>query len=103
MTAFYLILAGMYLYYSKSKYFPHFIFKPNFPGQTWLGLLLTVGGSALFIQSDGVARGLLMAVTACTLAMGMVQLFAVLGKTYFYGMAMVVHLLLLFDLLSYAS
>jgi hypothetical protein len=35
--------------------------------------------------------------------MGMVQLFAVLGKAYFYGMAAALHILLIFDLLSYAS
>lgn len=102
MTQFYLILAGMYLYYSNSRYFPDFLFKPDLRWIQLIGTLLSGAGTLLYIWSDGWAGGLLLSLTACTLAMGIVQLFGVLGKAYFYGLAAVVHFLLILDLLSYA-
>lgn len=102
MIQFYLILTGMYLYYARSKYFPHNLFRVDFPGHTWSGLLLTIAGAVLFIRSDGMAGGLLLALAACTLAIAIIQLFAVLGKTSFYGLVLIVHVLLLFELLYYA-
>lgn len=103
MLAFYFILTGMYLYYSKSKYFPTFLSKPSFQGMTCIGSALLILGSALYVRSDGWAGGLLLAIVVMSLAMGLIQLFAVLGRTYFYGLITIVHVLVLIELISYAS
>ena len=103
MLAFYFILLGMYLYYSKSKYFPLFLFKLSFPGSIWLGAISILLGTALYILSDGWAGGLLLSLAACSLAMVLIQFFAVLGKKYFYGLVAIVHGLVLIELISYAS
>jgi hypothetical protein len=93
----------MYLYYSRSKYYPDFLFNPRFRYARFVGLIFTIAGSLLYVRTDGWAGGLLLALAACTLAMGMVELFAVLGKFYFYGMAVVIHVLLLIQLIYNAS
>ncbi|MCF0060729.1 hypothetical protein MUK70_15920 [Dyadobacter chenwenxiniae] len=103
MPQFYFIFLGMYLYYSKSKYYPDFLFSPRFRSVRLFGLLFTIAGSLLYVRADGWAGGLLLALAASMLAMGMVQLFAVLGKYYFYGMAVVIHVLLLIQLICDAS
>jgi len=103
MVSFYFILLGIYLYYSKSKYFPNFLFKTSFTGSDWIGLLLIFMGTAWYVQLQGWAGGLLLALAASSLAMVLIQLFAVLGKKYFYGFIAVVHSLLLIELISYAS
>ena len=103
MLSFYLILLGMYLYYSKSKYFPDFLFRPKFQNIKWLGLFLLTIGTACYIRSDGWAGGLILSLVAFSLAMILVQLFAVLGRFYFYGLLVTMHVLLLLELISYAS
>src|SRR6218665_596183 len=102
MLSFYLILLGTYLYYSKSKYFPNFLFRPSTQIAGRAGLLCIIIGSALYIKSDDLAAGLLLSLAVCMLAMALVQLFAVLGKIYFYGLVTIVHILLVLDLLIYA-
>ncbi|WP_234645736.1 hypothetical protein [Dyadobacter sp. CY356] len=99
MPQLYLIMLGMYLFYCKSKYFPDFLFRPAVGRLRLIGLLFTVAGSILCVRIGGWAGGLLTALAASMLAMGMIQLFAVLGKKYFYGMALIVHVLLLIELI----
>ncbi|CAG5000771.1 hypothetical protein DYBT9275_02529 [Dyadobacter sp. CECT 9275] len=103
MIPFYFILLGMYLYYSKSKYFPHSLSRPGFRSTRLIGTLCTLAGSALYVRTDGWAGGLLLSLAACTLAMSLIQLFAVLGRSYFYGFVAVVHALLLIELFFHAS
>ena len=103
MLPFYFILLGMYLYYSKSKYFPLFLFRLHFPGSTWLGALSILLGTGWYVLTDGWAGGLLLSLVACSLAMAMIQFFAILGRRYFYGLVAVVHGLVLTELISYAS
>ncbi|WAC13037.1 hypothetical protein [Dyadobacter pollutisoli] len=103
MPSFYLIFLGMYLYYFKSKYYPHFLYSPQVPAARLIGLLLTISGSLLYVRADGWAGGLLLALAASMSAMCMVQLFAVMGKFYFYGIALVIHILLLIQLICHAS
>ena len=103
MLPFYFILLGMYLYYSKSKYFPLFLFRLYFPASIWLGVLSILLGTAGYVLTDGWAGGLLLSLAACSLAMVMIQFFAVLGKRYFYGLVAVVHCLVLTELFFYAS
>ena len=102
MFPFYFILAGMYLYYSKSKYFPTFLSGTSFNQARWIGSLLFIVGTINFVYTEGWASGLLLSLAASTLGMMMVQLFAVLGRKYFYGLVAVVHGLLLIELISYA-
>ena len=102
MLSFYFILLGTYLYYARSKYFPEAIFRPLFAGSNWAGLIFLLTGSAIFILSDGLAGGLLMTLAEASLAMVMIQFFAVLGKRYFYGLMALVHCLVLIQLISYA-
>lgn len=99
MTQFYFIYLGMYLYYSKSKYYPDVLFTPQFRSTRLIGLLFTIAGSLLYVRMEGWAAGLLLALAASMLAMVIVQLFAVLGKFYFYGVAVVLHVLLLIQLI----
>jgi hypothetical protein len=103
MSQFYFIFLGMYLYYSKSKYYPYFLFSPRFRSVRLIGLFFTIAGSLLYVRTDGWAGGLLLTLAASMLAMGMVQLFAVSGKFYFYGIAVVIHVLLLIQLICDAS
>ena len=103
MIPFYIILIGSYLHYSKSKYFPSFLININFTGSNWIGSLLILLGSALYVLGEGWASGLLLSLAACSLAIILIQLFAVLGKKYFYGLMAVVHSLVLIELISYAS
>ncbi|WP_342089025.1 hypothetical protein [Dyadobacter sp. OTU695] len=103
MLQFYLVFVGMYLYYFKSKYYPHFLFSPRIRSPRLIGLLFSIGGSLLYVRTGGWAGGLLLALAASVLAISIVQLFAVLGKFYFYGMAVVIHFLLLMQLICDAS
>lgn len=103
MLSFYFVLLGMYLYYAKSRYFPVVLHSLNFPGSGWLGAAFISLGSVLFVRTDGLAGGLLLSLAACSLAMMLIQLFAVLGEKYFYGFVTAVHCLLLTELISYAS
>jgi hypothetical protein len=102
MLSFYFILLGAYLYYARSKYFPETIFRPLFAGSNWAGFIFLLTSSALFIRSNGWAGGLLLAFAGASLAMVMIQFFAVLGKRYFYGLMALVHGLVLIQLISYA-
>jgi hypothetical protein len=102
MLSFYFILLGTYLYYARSKYFPETIFRPFFTGSNWSGFILLLTGAAIFIRSDGWAGGLLLTLAGASLAMLMIQFFAVLGKRYFYGLMALVHGLVLIQLISYA-
>jgi len=103
MLALYFIIAGLYLYYSKSKYFPLFLQKLSFPGLDIVALLLLMIGTAIYIISGGWAGGLLLSLAACMLGFLLIQLFAVLGKKYFYGLVAAVHFLALIELISYAG
>ena len=102
MLSFYFILLGAYLYYARSKYFPAGIFRAAFSGSNLLGSIFLLAGSAFFVRSDGWAGGLLMALAGASLAMAMIQFFAVLGRRYFYGLMALVHCLVLLELISYA-
>ena len=103
MLAFYFILIGMYLFYTRSKYFPAFLFRPNIPMVKSWGTVFLVIGTGIYVHSDGWAGGLLLAFVAFSLAMCLTQFFATLGRKYFYGMAVIIHLFLLIELISYAS
>lgn len=103
MLPLYAILFGSYLHYSKSKYFPSFLSGIRFAGSNWMGSLFILLGSALYVRSEGWAGGLLLSLAACSLSMILIQLFAVLGKQYFYGLMAVVHGLVLVELLHYAG
>jgi hypothetical protein len=103
MPSFCLIFWGSFLFYSGSKYFPHFFTRPSRSVCTWLGAVFLAAGTAIFVKSDGWASGLLLSLVAYPLALGLLQLFSVLGRNYFYGLLVVVHFLLLIDLISYAS
>ncbi|WP_221394087.1 hypothetical protein [Dyadobacter sp. NIV53] len=103
MIAFYLILISAYLFYSRSKYFPQNLPKTSETVATWIATVLLVTGTALFVRSDDWAGGLIIALAACSLAMTLVQLFAVVGRIYFYGFTAIIHGLLFIELLSYAS
>ena len=102
MLALYFIMAGLYLYYSKSKYYPLFLQKPSFPGLNIFAPMLLIVGTAKYITSDGYAGGLLLSLSACMLGFLLIQLFAVLGKKYFYGLVATIHFLALIELASYA-
>jgi hypothetical protein len=102
MVEFYLLAAGVYLYYSKSKYSPDFLFRAT-PGLAfWFGNALLLTGTLAYVFHYGWASGLLVALCAASLAATLLPFFAVLGKKYFYGLAILVHSLLLVDLISYA-
>lgn len=103
MLAFCLILWGSFLFYTESKYFPHFLKNISYPVPKWVGTLVLIAGTSLYINHDGWASGLLLSVVAYSLAFGLIQLFAVSGRIYFYSLLAVIHLLLLLDLFSYAS
>ena len=103
MLAFYFILIGMYLFYTRSKYFPAFLSRPNIPMVKSWGTVFLVIGTGIYVQSDGWAGGLLLAFVAFSLAMCLTQFFATLGRKYFYGMAVIIHLFLLIELIYYAS
>jgi hypothetical protein len=103
MLSFYLILIGMYLYYSKSKYFPKDIIRADFPGAGWIGLLFLISGTTGYIWSDGWAGGLILALVCGSLALGAVQFFAVMGRSYFYALLAIVHGLVIIELISYAG
>lgn len=99
MAIFYLFVAGAYLYYCKSKYFPSGIFKFLTPWSSWLALVVCGVGTALCVVSEGWASGLLLALCAFSLALMLVPFAAVLGKRYFYGLLALVHSFALIDLL----
>lgn len=103
MPAFYLILWGSFLFYTESKYFPHFLKRISWPAAKWAGMFLLIAGAGLFVHFDGWASGLLLSLVAYSLAFGLIQLFAVLGRVYFYSLLALIHLLLLIDLFSYAG
>lgn len=103
MLSFYLLLIGMYLLYSRSKYFPKNIFYVDFPAVKWLGPGFLLLGTARFICSDGWAGGLILALVCGSLAMGVVQFFAVMGRSYFYTLLAIVHGLVIIELISYAG
>lgn len=103
MLSFYFTLVGIYLYYSNSKYFPSFLFRPVFPGSAWVGAGLIGVGAALLVRSDGWAGGLLLSLVAASLAAIILQFFAVLGRAYFYGLMAFVHIFLLIDLINHAG
>ncbi|MEO6686067.1 MAG: hypothetical protein ABIN24_08880 [Dyadobacter sp.] len=99
MIPFYLFLVGCYLYYTRSKYFPVWILRaPTVPG--WSLLVMLIIGIALNINREGWASGLLLSVVSCSLAVILIQFTAVLGKKYFYSLAIFAHALVLIDLLS---
>lgn len=102
MLPFYFILTGIYLYYSKSKYFPSFLPAIRFNGTRAIAFLFLIIGMAYFVYSEGWASGILLSLTTSTLGMIIVQLFSVLGRKYFYGLVVVVHALVLIELISYA-
>lgn len=102
MLAFYFILIGTYLFYSRSKYFPAFLFRPNIPTVKSLGTVFLVIGTGIYVHSDGWAGGPLLSLVAFSLAMCLTQLFSTLGRLYFFGAAAIIHLFLLIELISYA-
>jgi hypothetical protein len=103
MSAFCLIFWGSFLFYTKSKYFPNSLKRIPNPTAKWIGTLTLLAATGLYIYLEGWASGLLLSVIAYSLAFGLLQLFAGLGRVYFYSLLAVIHLLLLIDLFSYAS
>lgn len=99
MVALYLFLVGTYLYYCKSKYFPSGIYKWSVPYATWLAIGCFLIGTGVYVWAEGWTSGLLLALCALSLAAMLVQITAVFGKTYFYGLVAVAHCLLLIALL----
>ena len=102
MTAFYLILMGTYLFYSKSKYFPLYLPKGLGMLNSPIAIVLLLAGTGLYIYSNEWAGGLLLAVAASSLAMAMTQFLCVLGRPYFYSFVFFVHGLVLIELVTYA-
>lgn len=100
MIPFYLCLIGAYLYYCQSKYFPSGLYKFTASWSSWLALILFGIATVLFVWSDGWVSGLLLVVCALSLALMLIQLAAVLGKTYFYSLVVMAHGLVLLDLFA---
>lgn len=100
MISCYLFLLGCYLYYTRSKYFPGALsrYKPALPDWLWIPLLISASG--LFVYNEGWASGLLLSLCACSAALILIQFTAVLGKKYFYGLALLAHSLVLLEILS---
>ena len=99
MISLYLFLVGCYLYYIRSKYFPGSIlnFKPSVPSWLWIPLFVSAAG--MYVFREGWVSGLLLSLCAVSLALMLVQFAAVLGKKYFYGLAILSHGLVLLELL----
>ncbi|WP_031526039.1 hypothetical protein [Dyadobacter crusticola] len=102
MAAFYLILVGVYSYYSKSKYCPEYLIKLPAGFAKLVGSLLLLIGTALFVYNEEWATGLLLAVAACSLAATLIPFTAVLGKRYFIALTVLVHILLVANIFTYA-
>lgn len=98
MISCYLFLLGCYLYYTRSKYFPGTLsgYKPAVPDWLWIPLCATATG--LFVYHEGWASGLLLSLCACSAALMLIQFTAVLGKKYFYGLALLAHGLVLLEI-----
>jgi len=99
MVSFYLFLTGCYLYYTRSKYFTGVTRPVNREIAKWLWIPLFISATSLLIRNDGWVSGLLLAVVTCSLALMLVQFASVLGKNYFYGLAVLVHGLVLLEIL----
>lgn len=99
MISFYFFLVGCYLYYTRSKYFPESLsnFRPSSPSWLWIPLFALATG--IYVFREGWASGLLLTLSAISLALILVQFTAVLGKKYFYGLVIVSHGLVLFELI----
>lgn len=99
MISFYLFLLGSYFYYTRSKYFPVKIFRTaRLP--EWILPIILMTGIALNITREGWVSGFLLSLVSGSLAVMLIQFAAVLGKRYFYSMAIFAHCLILIDLLS---
>ena len=92
-------MLGTYLYYSQSKYCPPGFFRLSAVWSSKFALLLIVLATGLLIGTEGWASGLLIALFALSMTLMLIQLVAVLGKTYFYCLVGLIHGLLLIDLL----
>lgn len=103
MIAFYLLLASDFLNYSKSKYFPSYLPRTDRRVVRIVAPLLLIAGVWMYVYIYGWGTGLLMALAAVTLAMSLIRFFAVLGKEYFYGLAAVVHVFALLEVVTYAG
>ncbi|PKK36695.1 hypothetical protein BWI96_09955 [Siphonobacter sp. SORGH_AS_0500] len=98
MLALYFIVSGTYLYYSKSKYFPASLYRFTAAWSSWLAALLIALATGLLIRTEGWVSGCLIGLCALSLALMLVPLTAVLGKTYFYSLIGLMHGLVLLDL-----
>ena len=98
MLSLYFILFGTYLYYSKSKYFPTNLYRFPASWSSWLAALLIALATGLLIRTEGWVSGCLIVLCALSLALMLVPLTAVLGKTYFYSLVGLMHGLVLLDL-----
>ncbi len=103
MVAFYLLLASDFLYYSESKYFPSYLPRVTHGIVRIAAPLLLIAGSWLYVHAYGWASGLLLAFCAVALAMSLTRFFAVLGKGYFYGLMILIHLFVLLEVVVYAG
>ena len=99
MIHLYLLLTGAYLYYCQSKYFPSNLYKINAVWSTWLALTCCGIATVLVVREYGWASGLLLAISALSLSLVLIQFAAVLGKAYFYGLVALAHGLVLIDLI----
>ncbi len=103
MLPFYLLMVSDLLYYSKSKYFPPYLPRVTRRVVYIVAPLLLIAGSWLYVYAYGWASGLLLAFCAVALAMSLTRFFAVLGKGYFYGLMILIHVFVLLEVLVYAG
>ncbi|KQS33456.1 hypothetical protein [Dyadobacter sp. Leaf189] len=103
MVAFYLILLGVYFHYSRSKYCPSYLIKIPVKSARIAGNVLLLAGTVRFVYHEEWASGLLLSLVACGLAMTLIPFTAVLGKRYFIILTVLVHILLVADIFTYAS
>jgi hypothetical protein len=100
MLVFYFFVTGAYVAYCRSKYYPVGLYRLTAPWSSWLALALFGVGALLLVRAEGWGSGLLLAVSALMLALSLIQLSAVFGRRYFYGLLVLVHGLTLLDLLA---
>ncbi|MDR6811874.1 hypothetical protein J2Y60_002073 [Arcicella sp. BE140] len=103
MIAIYFNLIGILLYYSKVKYFPKDILTFPFSYEKAIGLFFFIVSLGVFIYQWGGTIGCLMYLTSLILSASVVQLFAVLGKKWFYSFLILIHVIILINLFKHAS
>ena len=66
----------------------------------WFSPAILIAGIGLNIFREGWVSGFLLSIVSCSLAVILIQFTAVLGKKYFYSLAIFAHSLIILDLLS---